>query len=272
MLQRIVHDNGLITYQSPLLRQIGVPHAFSTRVGGISRDPFATLNLAVGEKISGGDAPTNIAENFRRLRRAIGAERYIRIEAKQVHGADVWVAPETPVRLREAPCADAIVTDLPGRLLTVRVADCVPVLLSDSSGTKVGVVHVGWRGVIGRVVQAATEKLVKQFCCLPHDLNAAIGPCIGREHFEVGPDVAQEFDQASLGVTVIASPGTRPRLDLAGAVAIQLEVSGLNRLQIDRTDRCTYRDADEFFSHRRDRGVTGRMAAVIARKGGVSNS
>src|SRR5690606_7594512 len=149
MLERITHDNGLVTYRSSL---IPVRHAFSTRVGGVSTGPYASLNL--GPLTKGvGDANTSVSENFRRLREAAGLERVMRYELGQVHGAAVWdELPEKPPRPDEAPRADAMVTDRRGRMLTVRTADCAAVLLYD--GRRIAALHAGWRGVVAGVVGA----------------------------------------------------------------------------------------------------------------------
>lgn len=266
MLQRIPHENGVVSYQSPRLREIGVLHAFSTRLGGISTGPYASLNLGPLAKGDGDDANTSIAENFRRLRRALGCPRLPRVEVKQVHSNQVWLPDDRLMKPREAPCADAIATDQPRRLLTIRVADCVPVLLSDESGQVVAAAHAGWRGLVAGVLEQTIQAMRRRWGVAPHRLVAAIGPHIRTEHFEVGPEVAQAFEEAGLGQAVRHSDQGKPRIDLQQAALIQLQHAGVLVNAIDTTDRCTYRDAQEFFSHRRDAGRTGRMAAVIAVK------
>ena len=271
MLTRTEHDRGLVTYQSPLLRAAGVIHAFSTRLGGISPPPYDSLNLGVLEKNPRTDGNTHIAENFRRLRRAIGADRMMRVEVRQVHGADVWSPPQEPMRAPDAPCADAIVTDRRAKLLTIRTADCVPVLLTDRQATVIAAVHAGWRGVVAGVVPTTLHRLYRKHNLPPQDLFAAIGPCIGVDHFEVGADVGIAFAQAGLEQVVRrgADDTGRTHINLREAVLQQLVHEGVPTAQIDQTDRCTYQHDHEFFSHRRDvthhqKPGTGRMAAVIA--------
>lgn len=273
MLERVEHENGVVTYQSPLLGAAGVAHAFSTRIGGVSPPPYGTLNLGVLEKDPATDGNTNIAENFRRLRRALGVERHVRAQVRQVHGKEVWSPPPPPpegrpVRLKDAPCADAMVTDRPGNLLVIRTADCVPVLLASRDGAVVAAVHAGWRGVVAGVIPQTLRALQTRHGLVPQDLIAAIGPCISAEHFEVGPDVGQAFAAAGL-MNAVEQRGPKPHVDLQEAVDEQLRHAGFAIEAIDRNDRCTYRDEAEFYSHRRDvthRGGrdTGRMAAVIA--------
>jgi YfiH family protein len=254
MLTRVVHDNGVVTYQSPLLRGAGVVHGFSTRLGGVSRGAYASLNLGPLAKDDATDFNTSIAENYRRLRRALGVDRLPRVECRQVHGGEVWRAGETLVRPEDAPCADAIVCDVPGRLVVIRTADCVPILLATRDGRTVAAVHAGWRGVVAQVVSHT-------IAATPGDLVAAIGPCISAAHFEVGDEVAEAFAAAGLAETVVRGAAAKPHIDLQRAVRVQLQRSGVTA--IDAADLCTFRDADEFFSHRRDAGVTGRMAAVV---------
>lgn len=255
-LVRIEHDRGVVTYQSPRLRDRGVVHGFATRLGGVSRGPYAWLNLGPLTKDGGGDDNTSIAENYRRLRRALGVERLPRVECRQVHGGEVWRVGPDLVKPGDAPCADALVCAEPGRLLVIRTADCVPVLLAGAG--EVAAVHAGWRGVLAGVVPRAVAAMAGP-------VVAAIGPCIGLEHFEVGEEVAAAFEAAGLGEAVVRDRWPRAHVDLALAVEGQLRRAGVT--EIDVTDRCTFRDAGEFFSHRRDAGRTGRMAAVIATPG-----
>jgi polyphenol oxidase len=271
MLERVAHDNGLVTYRSPRLAAVGVVHGFSTRVGGVSGRPYDSLNLGSLTKGLDSDDNTNVAENFRRLRAALGVERHIRIAPRQVHGAAVWRPPSGPLRPADAPPADIVVTDQPHHLLTVRTADCVPVLLAGVDGRSVAAVHAGWRGLVAGGVTAAVAALRDELGVEASRLVAAIGPAIGVRHYEVGDDVAAAFASAGLGDAVASGQrvgaGARPHVDLAAAALRQLLDAGVPASAIDRCECCTFAGADAFFSHRRDRGRTGRMAAVIAARG-----
>lgn len=264
MLQRIDHDNGLATLQSPLLRKAGVIHAFSTRLGGASKEPYDSLNLGPLAKDDATDFNMAVAENFRRLRHAIGCERVMRVEVKQVHGAEVWVPPAKPVRPQDAPEADAMVTDRRGRMLTVRVADCVPVLLADRQGKVAAALHAGWRGIVAGVVPATLRTMAEQFDVAAENVIAAIGPHIGVAKFEVGPEVVEAFQQAGLGETVDHTRGVKAHIDMGQAVRRQLERGGVAAEQIDDGAGCTYDQPELFFSYRRDGQRSGRMAGVIA--------
>lgn len=267
MLQRRSHQ-GVTFYVSPLLEAAEVPHAFSTRLGGVSVGPLASLNLG-NPAGAVEDPPQNIAENYRRLLSAIGQERRKLCRVQQVHGTHCLLAdPEASEPWDELQQADAILTSHSDRLLAVRTADCVPILLSSGDGQAVAVVHAGWRGVIAGIVPKSVRRLAE--LCPPgsaENFLAAIGPCIGPDAFEVGPEVLSAFRQA-FGDAAPIIPGRAGEegkgwVDLAAAVRTQLIESGLLTDRIDRSDRCTSRDAEEFFSHRRDRGLSGRMAAVI---------
>jgi YfiH family protein len=277
MLERVVHLNGLVTYQSPLLQEIGVTHAFSTRVGGMSEGPFASLNLGAVGNESQRDTEANIAGNYRLLMEALECPPgTLRAWVSQVHGRMVELIEREPEneyaetleaevrdRFSGQLSADALVSSVPEVLLTIRVADCVPILLASRDGRFVAAVHAGWRGVVGNVTAKAVRTLHEAGGehATPGRLVAAIGPCISPTHFEVGEEVAAEFYQQGLETTVQPRPGAKPHIDLQEAVRLQLERAGVTT--IDTHELCTYRDGTDFYSHRRDHGITGRMAAVI---------
>lgn len=279
MLTRTHHPNGVITYQSSRLAQVGAVHAFSTRIGGVSTAPFDTLNLGNPGGGGGGelqDAEENLVENYRRLQAAIGAGAYPRAWVSQVHGRRVELFDREPEneyaetleaevrdRFSGQLAADAIVTTVPGVLLTIRVADCVPVLLASEGGKVVAAVHAGWRGVVGNIAGKAVRALGEAGIS-PGQLVAAIGPSISLEHFEVGEEVSLEFLRADLSEAVSNRFGAKPHIDLQKALRMQLLRAGLPESHIDGHDLCTFRDQTEFFSHRRDHGRTGRLAALIA--------
>jgi hypothetical protein len=254
VLERVVHSNGVVTYRSARLHAMGVVHGFSTRLGGVSEPPFDSLDLATGNP----EAGSSVEENYRRLMEAIGASGRVRRQVHQVHGCGVIC--DEPVKGTEA---DALVTDDAGTVLSVRIADCVPVLLTGDGGRIVAAVHAGWRGVVSGVVVRTIEAMRERYGLVPGAGVAAIGPCISVANFEVGEEVAEAFVAAGMGEAVSRSHGVKPHVDLVGAVMGQLVAAGIEREAIDVTDRCTYRDAAEFFSFRRDGKASGRLAAVI---------
>lgn len=263
MLKRQVGANGVVFYFSPLLQAIGVPHAFSTRLGGISRPPFDSLNLGNPNGCDIQDDYDHIWQNYRLIEDAAGCGGRELLRLHQVHGCGVARA-RGGEAFDVSEKGDALVTDDPARALSVRVADCVPILMASLDGQTVAAIHAGWRGIIAGAAPAA----IAQMSAPPGTLVAAIGPCIGHEAFEVGGEVLRAFtDRFGSAAPVEARPGGKGRVDLRQAVRLQLLESGLPEHQIDTTDRCTFTHAEEFFSHRRDHGVTGRMAAIIGPKG-----
>ncbi len=271
MIRRVRLGDGLVVYRSDRLAETGVRHAFSTREGGVSPSPRASLHL--GPRFGAPpDGLREVDENFRRLLGALGLEARDRVEVRQVHGPDVHVAAEVEVSIDDAADAadgadaaaraDAIVVDRPGTTAVVRVADCVPVLLAAEGGGCVAAVHSGWRGTVAGVVPRAVEALAAKGHA-PPDLVAAIGPCIGPARYEVGAEVAEAFESAGLGAAV-REGAARPHVDLAAAIRMQLASFGVPDASIEAAEACTFELERDFFSHRRDGEGTGRMAAVIA--------
>jgi YfiH family protein len=260
MLIRHLLSNNCVVYLSPLLQQLGVRHAFSTRLGGTSPAPFDSMNLGNPNGCSLQDTYDRIWENYRLLQTAVGLSGEPPCRVHQVHGDEV-VRTMRGERFDNNAKADAIVSDDSSRVISVRVADCVPVLLAGKEGRTVAAVHAGWRGVVAGVVPAALQEMHVN----PSECVAAIGPCISAENFEVGEEVLAEFSRAFGDRAPISRrKNGKGHVDLREAIRLQLLDAGLLLQQIDTTDRCTYRDADEFFSHRRENGTTGRMAAIIA--------
>lgn len=266
MIQRFTYPDGLVVYQSLMLLEQGFPHAFSTRLGGISRGPFESLNLGNPSEQSIQDSTENISENYRRLQKAIGCESRRRYLSHQVHGSCVVDTRTSTVTDTihggiEIGQADALSSDDPETLVSVRVADCVPVLLADRITGQVAAVHAGWRGVIAGVVLEALKRFNR-----PSNVLAAIGPSISIDAFEVGIEVFRSFESV-FGRNTPGRPSPRgpdyAHLDLRQCLILQMLDVGVPDKQIDLTDRCTFTHAREFFSHRRDNGLTGRMAAII---------
>jgi hypothetical protein len=263
VLVRRTGSNGVVYYASARFEAIGVPHAFSTRCGGISPAPFDSLNLG---NHSGGqtrDDDRRIRRNYALLLAAAGCPALPPLQLHQVHGCAV-----ADIRAGQAfdldSQADAIVSRDCARTISVRTADCVPILLSSDDGRIVAAVHAGWRGIVSGVIGATISRMADSHAA-PQSLIAAIGPCIGREAFEVGPEVLAAFQRVfGSAVPIERRSGDKGRADLREAARLQLIAAGLRPVCIDTTDRCTATHREEFFSHRRDRGLTGRMAAVIA--------
>ena len=235
-------------------------HGFATRAGGVSEGPYASLNLGFAV----GDARERVEENFRRLAEAAGIPASAFVTASQVHGDRVLRAAEpAPGDLPGPPQAeaDALWTDRPAVAVGVKTADCVPILIGDPDGGRVAAVHSGWRGTELRIVARAVEVLAAAGS-RPARLVAAIGPAIHPCCYEVSEELAERFARA-LGEEVVARAFPRPHLDLPAAVRRTLEQSGVPTERIDVLPCCTACDGERFFSHRRDRGVSGRHLSFV---------
>lgn len=234
----------------------GVRAVCTTRAGGVSRAPYATLNL--GDHV--GDAPADVAANRARLARAMGVRP---VYLQQVHGRElVELRADTP----DGTVADACGTRERGVACTIMVADCLPVLFTDARGARVAAAHAGWRGLAGGVLQSAAAAFADAAVA---PLMAWLGPCIGPGAFEVGDEVKAAFEAQDGRASTCFVPAAEPGKWLADLPALgrqQLGRLGITRVYgNDGTDAwCTVRNASRFFSHRRDR-VSGRFAAAIWR-------
>ena len=229
----------------------------STRAGGESVGPYATMNL--GKSV--GDDPTRVAANRDRFAAACGGAP---VFLRQVHGTRVVrldaadAGPDAPVHE-----ADASVTTESGIACTVQVADCLPVLFAAPDGRGVAAAHAGWRGLSAGVLEATVAALGEAAGCRPGEIDAWLGVCIGPEAFEVGADVLAAFgaplDRTGGRRFVPTQPG-KWLADLAGLARDRLMAAGVER--VSAAEGCACLDASRFFSYRRDR-VSGRMAAAV---------
>jgi len=209
-----------------------------------------------------GDAPACVAENRRRVRAVLGVSEAAFVGVEQVHGGTVARVRGPGEPGGTSVQADALITDVPGVALSVRTADCVPLLLADRRGRAVAAVHGGWRSLAAGIVTHTLEGLAQVYGVEPADCWAALGPAIGPCCFEVGPEVAARLAAYGDGA-IFPGPGGRPRVDLVAVACRQLQAAGVPRAQIDRWVGCTACQPEEFFSHRRDQGRTGRLVAAI---------
>ena len=220
---------------------------FSTRVGGVSEGPYESLNLG----ILTADDPARVVENRRLLSDRVGVDPERTRMAWQQHGAEVRRAtPEgilTPGTRHEA--CDGWWSDEPGQGMMLLTADCLPVAVARADGDRpaLAVLHVGWRGLLEGIVDNGVSSLGRG------RLHAAIGPGIGPCCYEVGPEVADRFPRKVVHGR---------KLDLWRATELSLLSAGI--AEIERTDLCTFCHPELFFSHRRDRGTTGRQGVIAA--------
>jgi YfiH family protein len=234
----------------------GVSHRFFGRVGGTSPNPWLGLNISYDV----GDAPARVTENLARTRFQLGVGKDALFCARQVHGVAVAVVDvATAVDAIAEVHADAVVTARAGVGVGVRTADCAPILLAADDGSVVAAVHAGWRGAVAGVIEAAVAAMGVP----PERLVAAVGPCIGQDAFEVGPEVVAAAAAAvDVEGLVRAGQNDRQHLALAALCGRLLQRAGVRR--VDVLDVCTHADAVAYFSHRRDNGLTGRQLSAIA--------
>lgn len=199
---------------------------------------------------------------------SMGVARDNLLLVKQVHGAEVTMALRTRTGPWSRPDADVIVTDDPNVAIGVRVADCVPVLLAEDTGTAVAAIHAGWRGTAKRAVIAGINALQEHFGIRPERLVAAVGPSIGPCCYEVGRATRDQFHAAGyhdalLDRWFVARGGGTFHLDLWGATRDQLEGAGVLPANIHVAELCTKTHAGAFHSYRVDGDAAGRMLAAI---------
>lgn len=264
VMRRLEH-HGLAFYDMTDWEGLPIVHAFTTRHGGVSPEPFAGLNLS----ISVGDTRANVVENRSRAFRAMGRDPDSIADLWQVHSADVIYAdaPRAPGQEHHGK-ADALITDRPNVTLFLRFADCVPIMLYDKATHTIGLVHAGWRGTVARVCAATIEAMTARFGTNPANVSATIGPSISAQRYEVGPEVVAAAE-AALGERVgetlstpTGSPESRPHFDLWRANAIVLEQAGVSEIILGGI--CTAENTRDFYSHRAEHGRTGRFGALLA--------
>jgi YfiH family protein len=233
--------------------------ASTTRQGGVSRAPFHSFNL--GGHV--GDAPADVAANRKQLRKTLSlpAEPYW---LNQIHGTVVVDLDGEPGGLPEA---DASITSTPNTVCAVLTADCLPILFCNQAGTQVAAAHAGWRGLAAGVLEAT----VASFTAPPEQIMVWMGPAIGPQAFEVGDEVRQAFcdvDPVAAQAFVAVQSETNEKKWLADVYQLarqRLAVVGVNAVY--GGGRCTFTEADDFYSFRRD-GKTGRMASLVWVEGG----
>ncbi|MBN1178543.1 MAG: peptidoglycan editing factor PgeF [Anaerolineae bacterium] len=255
-MHREEHD-GIVTYRFSGLERAGVTHAALTRLGGVSQGHFATLNM--GHSV--GDDLAAVGENHRRVFAAFGLRREQAVSPYQIHSANVRLVGAEHVGSVQ-PDTDGLLTTTPGVAILFRFADCAPVLLFDPVHRAVGLVHAGWRGAANGVVAAAVAAFARHAGSRPADLWAGVGPAIGPCCYEVGPEVAEAVTRACpVGSDVLRRQNGTLHLDLPGAVRAQLVAAGVG--QVELSGICTACRTDEWFSHRAEKGRTGRFGMLV---------
>ena len=224
----------------------GIRHGFFTREGGVSDGLYASLNCGLGSN----DERDKVEQNRRRVAAALGGVDWPVVTLYQTHSDDALIV-SAPPDVENLPRADAVVTATPGLIAATLTADCCPVLFADPEAKVVAAAHAGWRGAVGGILDKTVSTMEKAGA-RRGKIVAAIGPCIGPQSYEVGP----EFEADLLALTSENArffhkpePGARAHFDLPAYVLARL--AGLGLAALDSAMECTYRNESRFFSYRR---------------------
>ena len=243
----------------------GVSHGFSTREGGITVDPpKASLNLSWTRCGS----PEEVIANFKIFAEGAGIDYDDMAVVNHEHGANVLrIAHEHRGRgfyKDPLPPCDGIITDDPTVTLVTSHADCGAYFFYDPVHCAIGMAHAGWKGTLLRIGAEMARRMAEEFDTDPGDIIAATGPCICRDCFQVDADLGEKL-QSECGYPGISRPGRQGKayVDLELAAAVQFVEAGIRPESITLMNACTYENRQHFFSHRRDKGITGSMAAYI---------
>ena len=261
--------NGVTWLSFPSLEESRmVRHAFSTRMGGVSKGAYSTMNFS----FTRGDDPEAVRENYRRMAAAIGVDENRMVLTFQTHTTNVrLVRPEDEgkgiIRERDYRDVDGLITDRPGVTLVSFFADCVPLYFLDTKNKAIGLSHSGWRGTVNRMGEKTLTEMIRAFGTDPSDVIACIGPSICRDCYEIGPEVAEEFYKAFHtkyhDKLLYKKDNGKYQLDLWEANRIILTEAGIPSSQISVTDICTRCNPEYLFSHRAAAEKRGNLCAFL---------
>lgn len=256
----------------PLLRETGiVRHGFSTRLGGVSKGCFSTLNLSFDR----GDDPKAVRENFRRIGAAMGVDCEDMVLSQQTHTTNIRVVTEADrgkgiTRDRDYTDVDGLVTNVPGICLVTSYADCVPLYFVDPVKKAVGLSHSGWRGTVGKIGLKTVRMMEKEFGSDPADILAAVGPSVCMECYEVSEDVIcrvrEAFEEPFWDQLFYRKPDGKYQLDLWKANERIFLEAGIRKEHIAVTNVCTHCNSEILFSHRASGNKRGNLCAFLALK------
>lgn len=255
----------------PLLEKTGmVKHCFTTRMGGVSKGIFESLNLS----FTRGDERAAVEENFRRVSWALGIEYKNFVFTDQTHTTNVRRvgredAGKGLIRERGYTDVDGLITDEPGLILSTFYADCVPLYFVDTKHRAIGLSHSGWRGTVGRMGEATLRAMQREFQTEPKDVVCAIGPSICQNCYEIREDVAMEFQKEFpqyINEILLEKGQGKYQLDLWRTNEIVLLEAGIMQEHLSVTNICTCCNEKLLFSHRASQGRRGNLGAFLCIK------
>lgn len=259
-----------LTY--PLFEKTGVvKSAFSTRIGGVSKGCYESMNLSFDR----GDDKDAVMENFQRIASAIGTNCHDMVLSRQTHTANVRVVTEEDkgkgiVRERDYTDVDGLVTNVPGICLVTSYADCVPLYFVDPIKKVIGLSHSGWRGTVGKIGKETVRVMKERFGCDPADILAAVGPSICQDCYEVSGDVIEKFkeafDEKDWDNLFYRKNNGKYQLDLWKANESVFRESGICKEHIAVTNVCTHCNSKILYSHRETGDKRGNLCAFLALK------
>lgn len=256
----LLHEQDKLRYYQFDIFSKDVINAVFTRQGGVSPEPWHSLNLS----ISVGDEPERVAANRVRAFEALGRDPASIHDVWLVHGTDIIYADDPRPLSEPLHKADILFTDNPNVSLFMRFADCVPLLFHDPKKGVVGIAHAGWMGTVKGVAEASIKGMQARYGSNPADVVVGIGPSISVDQYEVGEEVAAQFREkyGADSDRILQMRNGKIHLDLWMANVIQLQNMGVEQIQV--SGLCTASHLDDWFSHRAEKGKTGRFGALLA--------
>lgn len=263
---RLIKNGRLMYYKIDSFEETGlVRHCFTTRMGGVSKNEYAELNL----RTNCDDDINNVWKNFKIICDEIGINYKNLVFSKQVHEDIIYDAAKDDAgngitKPNKLESADGLICGEPGIPLVIFSADCVPLFFLDKKERVIALSHSGWKGTVKNIAAKTVNKMLNEYNSRPENIICAIGPSIGECHFEVGDEVAEIF--AGVAGGVLNKYGEKYHVNLQKTIINQLTDCGIKADNITNTGICTYCNSDILFSHRKTGGKRGSLAAIMQLK------
>ena len=260
---RLINNNGLMYYKIDSFEETGlVKHCFTTRMGGVSKNEYAQLNL----RFHCDDDRNNVVENFRIISGEIGIDYKRLVLSKQVHEDTVYDVTEEDcgngiTKPNKLESADGLICAVSGIPLVTFYADCVPLMFLDKKERVIAMSHSGWKGTVKNIAAVTVNKMVNEYNSRKENILCAIGPSICVDCFEVGDEVAEIFARMKNGAVV--KYDKKYHVDLQKTIRNQLLDCGIEESNLTDSGICTFENSDLLFSHRKTNGKRGNMAAIM---------